>query len=57
MGALHFFPLYSAHLRGQSEIAQTGVRAYKNKGCVVCLKVYDPITFGFIHWNGVFGIR
>ena len=21
------------------------------------LKVYDPITFGFIHWNGVFGIR
>ena len=23
----------------------------------LCLKVYDPITFGFIHWNGVIGIR
>ena len=21
------------------------------------IKVYDPITFGFIHRNGVFGIR
>ena len=26
-------------------------------GLLEKLKVYDPITFGFIHRNGVFGIR